>query len=104
MPELPDITVISKNLGRKLKGKKVVAVKVHATGRMHTSAAQFSKALVNAIITKINRTGKELHINFDNHHVLALHLMLFGELHLFKGEDPHKNAVISLLFNDDSGI
>ncbi len=48
--------------------------------------------------------GKELHFEFGNGEVLGLHLMLRGQLHLFEEKNSNKNTIISLLFDDDTGL
>jgi formamidopyrimidine-DNA glycosylase len=52
----------------------------------------------------VYRDGKELHFRFNNGNVLALHLMLRGQLNIFEKKNEHKYSIIELLFSDDTGL
>ncbi|HVS92930.1 MAG TPA: DNA-formamidopyrimidine glycosylase family protein [Mucilaginibacter sp.] len=98
MPELPDLQVFSRNLTKALKGKKIETVICYSK-KLNVPVKQLQEALEGAGLTKVERAGKELHLMFDNKHVLGLHLMLHGQLKLAKDEE-HKSLVIALRFND----
>src|ERR1043165_4748727 len=104
MPELPDLQVFSRNLTKLLKGKKVSTVKVYESKKLNVSQAKLKDALEGQAIEEIKRVGKELQIAFKNKHVLALHLMLHGQLHYDEEAKAHKYAIIVLIFNDDSRL
>ena len=98
MPELPDLQVFSRNLGKALKGKKVDGVICHSK-KLNVPVKTLQDSLQGAELNKVERAGKELHFIFDNKHVLGLHLMLHGQLTLSK-DAPPRHVVISLKFND----
>ena len=104
MPELPDLQVFSKNLTKKLKGKRLEKVKIPYTKKLKVPAKKFSTELEGAKVKSVERVGKELYFEFDNGHVLALHLMLKGNLYLFDGEHDKKYPIIELYFNDGTGL
>jgi len=104
MPELPDLQVFSRNLEKKLKGKKVKKIVVPISKKLNVSVPVLQKKLEKQTIKKIYREGKELHIEFSKGDILALHLMLNGNLYLFDGENEHKNTIIELTFDDGKGL
>jgi formamidopyrimidine-DNA glycosylase len=104
MPELPDLQVFSRNLNKKIKGKTVKAISVERPKKLNVPVHQLNTALVQQILQQVERVGKELFFEFGNGKVLAIHLMLNGELHLFEKTHGHKYTVIELLFNDGSGL
>lgn len=104
MPELPDLQVFSHNLQQQLKGKVVKKIAAPKTKKLNVSVSQLKKAIEGQSVREIRREGKELHIQFGNGHVLGLHLMLNGDLHLFEGKNPHKHTIIELQFDDDTGL
>lgn len=55
-------------------------------------------------LISVRRDGKELHFAFDNSNVLALHIMLKGELHLFSERHNKKYPIIEILFSDGTGL
>jgi formamidopyrimidine-DNA glycosylase len=104
MPELPDLQVFSKNLNKKLKGKKLLKVQVSAGSRIKTSTAAFNKAVAGSSIKKVYRQGKQLRFLFDNDAVLGMHLMLHGKLFWFEKKSTEKNILAALVFEDGSGL
>lgn len=104
MPELPDLQVYSQNLTRTLKGKKVKTVSLKNAKKSKVTNAALSRALAGGKVTGVRREGKELHFDFDNGHVLGLHLMLRGQLIYFEKTNSKKFPILEILFNDDSGL
>lgn len=104
MPELPDLEVFSKNLNKQFAGKILRQVVVKVENKLNAFAKDFQKHLKNQTLKKIFREGKELYFEFGNKSVLALHLMLKGQLYIFNKKNDHKYTIIELLFEDDSGI
>jgi formamidopyrimidine-DNA glycosylase len=104
MPELPDLQVFSRNIEKKIAGKKVKRLLVPVTKKLKVSVEALKKELVGQVVKKVFREGKELHIAFKNGNVLGLHLMLHGDLHFFTEKNENKNTIIEILFNDDTGL
>jgi formamidopyrimidine-DNA glycosylase len=100
MPELPDLNVFSDNLNKKLKRKKLSRVDVINKTKLKVTGATLKKSIEGGTLEKVYREGKELHFKFSNGHVLGLHLMLHGRLHLFEEVTKQKNTIIELLFDD----
>jgi formamidopyrimidine-DNA glycosylase len=99
MPELPDLQVFSRNLDKKLRGKKLARLKIVNKKKLKVPEAKMRKAIEKASIKKIYREGKEIHMAFDNGTILGLHLMLKGQLHLSQ-EAPPKYSIIEMYFDD----
>jgi formamidopyrimidine-DNA glycosylase len=102
MPELPDLQVFSGNLNKMLAGKTLRKVVIENNKKLKNTAAEF-KNLEGKKLKKIYRAGKELYFEFDKD-VLAMHLMLRGQLYIFEKENTHKYTIIELLFDDDTGL
>lgn len=104
MPELPDLQVFSRNLDKRLSGKVLKEVNVVNASKLKVPAKELKDALEGEQLVKVYREGKELHFEFKNGNVLGLHLMLNGNLYLFSKANEHKNTIIELLFNDETGL
>ncbi len=104
MPELPDLQVFSRNLNKALSGKTLKKVTAVNAKKLKATGTELQKALEKQQLIKVERIGKELHFQFANGSVLGLHLMLHGELFLFKSTNNHKNTIIELTFDDDTGL
>jgi formamidopyrimidine-DNA glycosylase len=104
MPELPDLEVFSENLQKKLQGKTVSKISAPVTKNLNVPLGKFKKALQDQAIKKIYREGKRIHIEFTNGQVLGLHMMLHGDLHIFKNKNEQKHTIMEILFADGTGL
>ena len=104
MPELPDLQVFSRNLTKALKGKKLEKIEVKIAQKLNVTEIELSDALVGETLINVTRVGKELHLEFENKHVLGLHLMLHGQLFIFNKTNGQKFTIIELLFDDGTGL
>lgn len=104
MPELPDLQVFSRNLTKLFKGKKLATVNVPVHNKLNVTVDELKAAIEGEELTKVERVGKELHFDFGNKHVLALHLMLHGQFNLFEKENTHKFTIVELVFEDGKGL
>lgn len=104
MPELPDLQVFSRNLTATLKGKKLKNISLKVASKLNVSEKILKDTLEGAFIAKVIRVGKELHFEFNNGHVLGLHLMLHGQLFLFDKINEHNFIIVEMLFDDGTGL
>ncbi len=98
MPELPDLEVFSHNLNKALRGKKLEKILVGRAKKLNVPAEKLQETLEGTLLKTVIRTGKELHMEFNNGHVLGLHLMLHGKLSLIKEGSEQKYLVLALKF------
>jgi formamidopyrimidine-DNA glycosylase len=103
MPELPDLQVFSKNLNKRLKGKKVRQFSLLYKGKTGATEKEFKNKIEGEKIKNIYREGKQLFFVFGNGTVLGMHLMLHGDLHMEK-EHNLKNVILELKFEDDTSL
>jgi formamidopyrimidine-DNA glycosylase len=104
MPELPDLEVFSRNLTKRIAGKKVKEVNVPVVKKLNVDVKSLKKAIEKQKLEKIYRVGKELHFEFANGNILGLHMMLKGDLHLFEKTNEHKHTVLEIIFEDGFGL
>ena len=104
MPELPDLQVFRKNLEKKFGGKKLIKISVTGSKMKVKLPEAALKKLEGKKLKAINREGKELFFVFEGKQVLAFHLMLNGEFHLFHESNNYKNKILDLLFEDKTGL
>lgn len=102
MPELPDLENFSGNLNIALAGKRVTKLSVFNKQKLKVTEDVLKKNIEKQTLQKVERVGKELHFQFSNSNVLALHLMLHGELYIFNGANNQKHKIIELHFEDDT--
>lgn len=104
MPEIPDLNIFRKNLAKKLAGKKLSKIEVIITRRLKDPEAVLKDALEGQTLIAIERTGKELHFVFGNGRILSLHLMLYGSMHWYEGNNENRFTIAEMLFADGTGL
>ncbi|NVM66960.1 formamidopyrimidine-DNA glycosylase [Mucilaginibacter sp. SG538B] len=104
MPEIPDLNIFSSNLRKRLVGKNLSIIDILITRQLKVADATIKEALEGQTLTGIERIGKELHFNFENGHVLSIHLMLHGTMYWYEGRNENKFTIAELLFDDGTGL
>ncbi|HEY8930144.1 MAG TPA: DNA-formamidopyrimidine glycosylase family protein [Mucilaginibacter sp.] len=104
MPELPDLQVFSHNLTKIFKDKKLEKIDVKVSQKLNVPEKQVQETLEGAKLSKVNRVGKELQFEFANGHILATHLMLHGQLHVFERKNEQKFTIVEMLFEGNKGL
>lgn len=103
MPELPDLQVFSRNLKKLIAGKNVKNVVIAAPKNVDPGEKEIS-VLEKQSVKDVYRDGKELFIEFSKGDILALHMMLRGELHFSEKAVKQKYPVIEVHFEDGSSL
>ncbi len=104
MPELPDVTVFSKNLDKIFSGKKLLKVQVVNGKKLPDTAGALSKDLKGKKLKKIYRSGKEMRFEFADGILLGLHLMLTGDIFVFEKENTHHSTIVELYFEGGKNL
>ncbi len=78
MPELPDLTIFARNLGKALEGRRVESVLVRKPARVSVPEAAFSARVAGQTIDSVSREGKETLFHLSNGAAFSVHLMLMG--------------------------
>ena len=104
MPEIPDLNIFSRNLSKRIVGKKLELLNVVIPRKLKVPESELKNALEGQILTAINREGKELHFVFKNGHVLSVHLMLHGTMYWYQNNNEQRFTIVELLFGDGTGL
>jgi formamidopyrimidine-DNA glycosylase len=76
MPELPEVETIRRGLEKYILGYKITHVDI----RLPKIVQGNIENIVGAAIVSIERFGKGLVVNFDDHYSLAIHVKMTGQL------------------------
>jgi len=82
MPELPEVEITARLIGKAVSGLKVTSASAGGIGTLKSVSPRLD-SLSGSSITQVRRRGKHLLIDFDNDTTLLLHLMSAGRLQLF---------------------
>jgi formamidopyrimidine-DNA glycosylase len=100
MPELPDVEILARGLRRRLRGKRIRAVRLLTPSTVrHPGRATFRRTLAGRRITGVARRGKYLLIALDGDLTLAVHLRMTGDLVVARMGaplPPHTRVVFTL--------
>ncbi|RZL48385.1 MAG: formamidopyrimidine-DNA glycosylase [Pedobacter sp.] len=87
MAELPDLTVLAAILTRRFAGKILKEVEVKIANKLNVPAKELKLAIEGKKLKSVTREGKTIQLHFADDQVLAIHLMLRGELVLINKEN-----------------
>jgi formamidopyrimidine-DNA glycosylase len=104
MAELPDLTVFSRILSRRFKGKILAHLDISVAKKLNVSEAELRSALEDRKLEAVTREGKTLQLHFSGGQVLGIHLMLRGELVGLQNGDEPRFQIIAFHFEDGDGF
>jgi len=104
MPEIPDLNIFSKNLSKRLVGKKLTGINVIIPRKLKVPETALKEAFEGQVLTGITREGKELYFTFKNGHLLSVHLMLHGTMYWYEQKNEQRFTIAELLFADGTGL
>ena len=104
-PELPEITVIGRQMDRELKGKRVASIDVKQPKNLNMPIREFVKTCVGKTVEGVSSRGKWLFMKLGSTHMLLINLGMGAELLYFKPDQrlPQKHQ-FRLIFSDKTGF
>lgn len=109
MPELPEVETIVRYLRPKIRGKRILGMKVLGKRvlRAHKSPTTITKAVAGKIVKNIRRLGKNIIFDLSGGTSFVIHLMMTGRLLLNPPKlSEHDRLIVGLsggdrlVFND----
>ena len=88
MPELPEVETIARTLAKSLPGRVIRRIELSRSDVVHGHPAPLCALLHNRRVDRIDRMGKQIHIQLYDQIVLVVHLGMSGRLTL----EPVKQA------------
>lgn len=106
MPELPDLEVFKTNVFNRLTSKRLAGLEVFNQNKMTAPKEYLMDNLAGRDLLKIDRAGKELLFDFGEQRVIAVHLMLNGQIAVVPEEavGPIKFKIFSLRFEQETVV
>jgi formamidopyrimidine-DNA glycosylase len=105
MPELPEITVIARQMNSEIAGRRVAEVEVRQPKNLNMPVAEFKKAIVGKTVKEVHSRGKWAFIMLESKYNLLLNLGMGGDLIFFiTGQNLPDKYHFKLTFADKSGF
>jgi formamidopyrimidine-DNA glycosylase len=97
MPELPEVETVRRGLRPVLEGRRIAEVAVRRADLRYPLPTDFARRLRGRTVTGIERRGKFLLINLDDHCVWLVHLGMSGRVRISAGAPmppgPHDHVL-----------
>ncbi len=105
MPELPEITVIARQMDKEITGKCIADIEAKQPKNLNISVSEFTKKAKGKTVNKVSSHGKWLFIKLDPAHYLLVNLGMGAELTYFMSNQklPEKHQ-FKLVFSDQTGF
>jgi formamidopyrimidine-DNA glycosylase len=105
MPELPEITVLSKQMTKEITGKQIHKVEVSQPKCLNILPERFVETAIGKTIGRIYSRGKWLFIKLEPDRYLLINLGMGGDLLYFTPNNkPPEKYQFKLTFTDHSGF
>jgi len=105
VPELPEITVIAKQMNKEISGKRMVDIEVKQPKNLNMPAQEFVKTVEGKIVNSVSSKGKWIFIELDSAHYMLINLGMNADLLYFTSNQKHpKKYQFKLTFNDKTGF
>jgi formamidopyrimidine-DNA glycosylase len=105
MPELPEVTVISRQMNKEITGKTIAELEVKQPKNLNIPVATFIKRVKGKKIEKVYSMGKWIFTKLDLDYHLLMNLGMGGDLIYFKpGAELPEKYQFKLTFSDKSGF
>lgn len=106
MPELPDLEVFKVNVFNQLTSKHLIGVESFNSKKLQIPSEVSVDSLVGEDLLCINRVGKELFFDFGNRKIVAVHLMLSGQISIVSkdGVDSIAYKIFAMHFENESVV
>jgi formamidopyrimidine-DNA glycosylase len=105
MPELPEITVIAKQMNKEIAGKQIAEVEVKQPKNLNIAVSEFTETLVGKVVENISSRGKWIFVRLDPPYFMLINLGMGAELIYFS---PNQNLPekyhFKLTFSDKTGF
>jgi formamidopyrimidine-DNA glycosylase len=105
MPELPEITVIARQMNEEIVGKSILETEVKQPKTMNMPVLEFTRTITGKAVNGVSSHGKWLFVRLEPVHFLLLNLGMGAELTYFtEGQKLPEKYHFKLVFSDGTGF
>jgi formamidopyrimidine-DNA glycosylase len=103
--ELPELTVLSRQMAKEIVGKKIAEVEVANPKCLNMPLAQFKKTIIGKTIEALESKGKWLFITLNGNHVLLFNPGMGADVIRFKaGSKLPEKYRLKFVLDDNTGF
>jgi formamidopyrimidine-DNA glycosylase len=105
MPELPEITIITKEMNKEITGKRIAEIEVKQPKNLNVSVLDFKRKFIGKIVANVSSQGKWILIKLEPSYYMLINLGMGAEILYFTSDQklPEKSQ-FKLTFSDKTGF
>jgi formamidopyrimidine-DNA glycosylase len=105
IPELPEITIIAKQMNKEITGKKIADIEVKQPKNLNMPVPAFAKIVKGKTVIGVSSHGKWLFIKLSSNYFMLVNLGMGAELLYFaKAQKLPEKYHFKLAFSDGTGF
>jgi formamidopyrimidine-DNA glycosylase len=105
MPELPEITVLSRQMNKELEGKRIVKIESKQPKNLNLPVTSFARIIKGRIVTTVSSKGKWIFTRLAPNYYLLINLGMNGDvLYFTHTKRPPEKYHFKLEFTDKTGF
>jgi len=105
MPELPEITVIARQMGKEIIGKRIGDIEAKQPKNLNIPASKFVKTVKGKTVKDVSNKGKWLFLRLDPAYYMLINLGMGAEILYFTpNQRPQEKYQFKLVFSDRTGF
>jgi formamidopyrimidine-DNA glycosylase len=105
MPELPEITVIAKQMNKELKGKRIATIEEKQPKHLNMPIRKFIQTAKGKTVETVSSKGKWIFIKLRPAHYVLINLGMGAEILYYQSnQKTPENAQFKLAFTDKTGF
>jgi len=105
MPELPEISVIARQMSKEITGKRIATIEAKQPKNLNMSVLEFVKTAEGKTVTNVSSRGKWIFIKLNPVHYMLINLGMGADiLHFTPNQKPSEKYQFKLTFNDKTGF
>jgi len=105
MPELPEITVVARQMNKEIKGKRISDIESRQPKNLNMPVTEFMKTAKGKTIKAVTSKGKWIFIKLDPAYYLLINRGMNADvLHFTSNQKPPEKYQFKLTFSDKTGF
>jgi len=105
MPELPEITVIARQMNKEIAGKRIAEVEVRQPKILNVSPRKLTEAVKGKTIDNVSSKGKWIFVKLKPDYLILINLGMGAELvRSTSKQDPQQGYHFRMVFGDGTGF
>lgn len=105
MPELPEITVIARQMDKEIKGKQIASIEVKQPKNLNMPFSDFLEIAKGKSVSGVSNRGKWLYVKLDSAYYMLINLGMGAEILYFNPDQPlPEKYQFKLTFSDKTGF